>query len=154
MYALEDLDERDPAGLRAMKNHQSAKPNIANQAFFERTQQPGMRSSSNQGPHISKIQMNANPSYYQVMYNEMVQKTTNNLNNTTSSSIYGSDQKQFQINANMMRSRKALGKTNTQSVSGANQIMNFRMHQQQHHQQKKEQQENYQNQATVFNDFI
>ena len=54
----------------------------------------------------------------------------------------------------MMRSRKALGKTNTQSVSGPNQIMNFRMHQQQHHQQKREQQEQLQTQATVFNDFI
>ena len=95
MYALEDLDERDPAGLRAMKNHQSAKPNSSTQAFFERTQQPGIRSSSNQGPPISKIQMNANPAYYQVMYNEMVQKTTSNLNNTASGSIYGSEQKQF-----------------------------------------------------------
>ena len=135
MYALEDLDERDPAGLRQVKINQSAQPHeIHNQAFFERTQQPGMRSSSNHGPHVNKIQMNANPAYYQVMYNEMVQKTSNNLNHTASGNIYGSDSKQFQINANMMRSRKALGKTNTQSVSGTNQIMNFRMHQQQHHQ--------------------
>ena len=39
MYALEDLDERDPAGLRAMKINQSAQPHDSNQqAFFERTQ--------------------------------------------------------------------------------------------------------------------
>ena len=71
--ALEDLDERDPTGLRQMKINQSAQPHdIHNQAFFERTQQPGIRSSSNHGPHVNKIQMNANPAYYQVMYNEMV----------------------------------------------------------------------------------
>ena len=39
--------------------------------FFQRTQQPGVRSSSNQG-QVNKLQMSANPAYYQVMYNEMV----------------------------------------------------------------------------------
>ena len=75
MYALEDLDEQDPAGLRAVRVHQGSLPaHQSQQAFFARTQ-PGVRSGSSQG-QIKQLSMNANPAYYQVMYNEMVQKNS------------------------------------------------------------------------------
>ena len=53
--------------------------------------------------------MNANPAYYQVMYNEMVQKNSS----TTGGNLYGADSRHLPTNAGVMKSRKPLTKTST-----------------------------------------
>ena len=71
--------------------------------------------------------MNANPAYYQVMYNEMVQKTSSQLaGGASGGNLYGADSRHLPTNAGLVKNRKPLGKAGTQSVSGQNPIQHYR----------------------------